>query len=505
MTVETSLDRDTAIEASRKNLNFLAMLCIPEIFKFKYPPMLLAVWQMITSAVLEGTTYAKLAIGLPRGFAKTVFLKIFVVWCILFSGRKFILVICNTASLAENFIADVVTILNSFNILRIFGDWRLGLTKDTQELKKFTFKGRDITLAALGTGSSLRGLNIKFVRPDLIIMDDMQSKEEAESPVESEKILTWMLATLLKARDYTRCLVIFVGNMYACEGSILRKLKVDATWISFITGGILEDGESLWPEFRSVSSLLEELESDMAMGHPEIFFAEVMNDPEAGSKSNVDFTKINMWKVDPKVPQYHEGGFVIIDPSAGKKKSNDVAIGVFLIFDGEPVFWEVKVGKFDPLAQCRESILLAAKYKLPAIIVEDVAYQSTLIFWMKQVLLQLGMGLEAIRILPINPQFTLKNSRIIEGLKQLTAQPKEGAVIKGRIFLHPEVRSSVTHQIVYWNPLKRDNKDDILDLMGYAYRVINTYHTLLLSVIDADLGNGAKAVFGADLADEMAF
>ena len=221
------LSRDQAVDACRQDLNFFAALCVPDVFEFDFPPVFLAVWQMLTDAAVKKVGQDKLAIGLPRGFGKTILLKLYVVWLILFTDRRFILVVCNTANLAENFISDVVDILSSPNIVRVFGDWRVGLTKDTQPLKKFTFAGRPVTIAALGSGSSLRGLNIKFVRPDSIIMDDMQSREEAESQVESIKVLTWMLGTLLKANNKARCQFTFVGNMYPFDGSILKKLRTN--------------------------------------------------------------------------------------------------------------------------------------------------------------------------------------------------------------------------------------------------------------------------------------
>jgi hypothetical protein len=158
-------------------------------------------WQMLTEAASRKAGQDRLAIGLPRGFGKTLVLKLFVLWCILFTDRKFILVVCNTASLAENFIADVVDTLNSSNIVRVFGNWQLAVEKDTQPLKKFSFRGRPITLAALGSQSSVRGLNLKYERPDVIIMDDMQSKEEAASPTEAQKTLGWKTGTLLKANN----------------------------------------------------------------------------------------------------------------------------------------------------------------------------------------------------------------------------------------------------------------------------------------------------------------
>lgn len=489
-TPDVGVSRDEAIASSRVSLDFFAMLCIPEIFKFMFPPVFLAVWQLLTSSAQEPTGKKRLALGIPRGFGKTLLLKLFVAWLIAFTDRKFILVVCNTADLAENFIADVADILSSVNYLRVFGDWRLTLEKDRQELKKFSFRGRSVILAGLGAGSSLRGLNIKFVRPDVIIQDDMQSREEAASPVESVKTMSWMIGTLMKANDNNRCLHIFVGNMYPYEGSILRKLQVNPAWISFITGALLEDGESLWPELRSVEDILEELENDSSLGHPEIFYSEVMNDPEAGSRSGVDFSKINIWEGTDEELETAEAGFVIIDPSLGKKTSDDVMIGAVLIYNGEPVLREIKAGKLNPGEQVRESIRLCAKYGLDALVVEGVAYQASLCYWIQQACTQLG--LTNIKPLEINPSGQKKVPRILNALKQLTAA-------KERILIHKEVRAMVTHQITYFDPLKKNNKDDLLDILAYLYKVIAEHQNQLFRAIYHG-GETTEASFSDDLA-----
>lgn len=486
---DVGITREQAVENSRNSLDFFAALCVPEVFRFLYPAIFKAIWQLLTSAALEPTGKKRLAIGIPRGFGKTMLLKLFVAWLIAFSDRKFILVVCNTAGLAENFIADVADILSSLNYLRVFGDWRLTLEKDTQGLKKFSFRGRSVILAGLGAGSSLRGLNIKFVRPDVILQDDMQSREEAGSPVEAVKGLSWMLGTLMKANDNSRCLHVFVGNMYPYEGSILRKLKTNSAWLSFITGALLEDGESLWPEVRSVEDILQELENDESMGHPEIFYSEVMNDEVAGSRSGVDFSKINICRETDEVLLSSPAGFVIIDPSVGKKSSDDVAIGACLIYDAEPVAREINTGKFDPGQQVNESIRLCLKYGLTAIVVESVAYQATLCYWMNQRLSQLG--LTNIRILEITPEGMQKNPRILTMLKQLTAT-------KDRIWLHPSVKSQVTHQITYFDPLKKNNKDDILDILAYFYQVIARHGYALMRPLEMILEE-TEAAFSDDL------
>lgn len=460
-------DRDQAIDAAKKDLNFLAGLSAPDVFRYLFPPILLAIWNLLVEAVQKPTGFLQLAIGLPRGFAKTFFLKIYCIYCILFTDRNFILIVCNTEQLAMNFIADVCDILDSANIKVLFGDWRLAIEKDTQSLKKFGFRGRDITIAGVGVGTSLRGLNLKFRRPDLIIMDDMQSREDAENQLIADKQLVWLMGTLIKARNYERCLAIFVGNLYPFNGSILKKLKYNPKWVSFICGGILSDGKSLWEELRPVKDLLDELENDIAMGHPEIFYSEVLNDEEAGTASGVDVGKIPSYPIhlDSVEPQ---GGFIIIDPASGKKRGNDVAIGMFFLYDGIPVLRKLELGKFNPGDTIQKSLLLAVKHNVQVIAVETNAYQYTLLYWFDYFCTQLKIT--GINLCELNSNSYAKNAKIKDAIADL---------LKGKILIHPEVRSQVVTQIVHWNPLRQNNEDDVLDLLGWCYRCIEQHGHLM--------------------------
>jgi len=53
---------------------------------------------------------------------------------------------------------------------------------------------------------------------------------------------------------------------------------------------------SLWENFNLSNNFLAELDNDVSMGHPEIFFAEVLNDPDAGINSRLDLTKMAAWR-----------------------------------------------------------------------------------------------------------------------------------------------------------------------------------------------------------------
>lgn len=489
-TIEGAASEKELVEGCKTNLDFLAALILTDVYSYGYPRLFHYLWQTLCNAAGELRGKPKFALGIPRGFSKTIVLKLYVVWLVLFSDRKFILIVCNTEKHAMNFLSDVATMLSTPNIIAIFGDWRAGIEdSDTQTLKKFSFRGRSIALAAIGSGSSPRGLNIKFVRPDIVIMDDMQNREEASSSEVAKEQMVWMLGTLMKACHPQRCVYIFVGNMYPFEGSILRKLKHSVNWTSVITGAILADGESLWPEHRSVEDLLEELATDEEQGHPEIFYAEVMNDEEGGTVSGIDVSKIKVLPAELQATSA-QGGFVVIDPSGSKKKSDDTALGAVLVFDGKPVLWELKTGKMDPKQTIRAAISLAMKYGMQLIVVEAVAYQETLCFWFEEAFTE--MGIEGLHVAGVHPGGLQKNARIRDWFKLL---------LSGENYLHPDVRSAVVYQITQFNPLKTNNKDDILDVGAYMSKILTEHGAMCnLLIIDAAVNQVPEAAHTESLA-----
>lgn len=462
-----AFQREEVYNLARQELNFFAPLAIPEVFEFNFPPTYLAIWNLLITKAVTEQEFMRLAVGLPRGFVKTTLMKLFCLYVILYTNRKFILIVCAAAELAENILADIADMLDEPNIKAIYGDWRVGMETDTQKKKKFGFRGRNISLVALGAGSSLRGLNIKHQRPDVILMDDIQKAEEAESIEISDKLLRWMLGTLMKASNKRRCLYIYIGNMYAGAGCILRKLKHNSTWVSFIAGGILADGESIWPELQSKEMLLQEFANDIEMGHPEIFCAEVLNDEAAGSRSGIDISKIpivneEVFSLEP------QGSFIIIDPATDKKQADNTEIGYFEIYDGVPILETIVTGVFSPSETIEKTLRLCLIKNCKVIGVESNAYQYSLLFWFNHFIQQLEI--EGIHLCEIYSGSMSKNNRIKEMLKEL---------LTGVVQLGAKVRSLVINEIVNWNPLRNDNVDNKLDVVAYAMKMIEGYGHLM--------------------------
>ena len=473
-----------AAELSRRDLNFLGMLAAPDEFIFSFPRFYITLFHLLTGLKRNIERYA---IGIPRGFAKTTFIKILCLWYILFSDKRFILIVGASEGLAVNTLADICDLLSSSNIRRLFGNWQLSIEVDTQTLKVFNFRGRDIILRAIGAGTAVRGINRKNQRPDVMIMDDIQTRELSEDKDQSDTLLKWVLGTLMKARSNRGCTYIYVGNMYP-QNCILEKLKNNPKWTSLIVGGILADGTSLWEELRPIEELIEEYESDMEMGHPEIFISEVLNSTDIVGASGIDVSKI------PMIPEYYadadpEGSFILIDPSSGKKQGDDCTIEHYIVCDGTPIFDYIETGTFTPLETIKAAINMGIANNTRLICVEDVAYQSTLLFWFNNYCEE--QGISGFVFMPTSPKNRNKNNRIKAGLIKL---------VKGEIYLGPRVRSLVFSQIMDWNPLKVNNKDDIIDPIGYVDEVMQEYPEYIVKrIFDTDLTT-ESASHGADLA-----
>jgi hypothetical protein len=456
------------VQLSAKNdLDFLAALATPETFKYLFPPVYKSVWQWLLTYVHKSRDFSQLALGLPRGFAKTSLIKLFALYCILFTSKRFILVLAENTSKAVNIVSDIMDMLDEPNIKRTFGDWRVGCETDQQALKKFGFRGRNIILLAATVGT-IRGITLKNARPDVMIMDDIQSREVAESQIVSDSLEREMYGTAMKAKSPEGCLFIFIGNMYPTKWSILRHLKTNPNWIKFIAGGILADGTSLWEDLQPIEQLHKEFQNDLASGHPEIFYSEVLNDENASANSSIDISKI------PPYP-FSEGDipaakFLIIDPSNDKATSDAVSIGYFEVHNGYPVLMDLVEGRLSPGDTIRESLKLCFKYGANLIAIESNAFQYSLLYWFNFITLQ--MGVQGIDPVEIYSGSTSKNSRILSMFLQL---------LKGELWIHPRCSSQTHLQLSQFNALKRDNTDGLLDLLTYAPKVLELYGNQLAS------------------------
>lgn len=458
---QVKISAEEAYKRSFDDFQFYSEIALPDVCAFTWPNEFLIIWALLVKAIREKDQnqvkrVIRFALGLPRGFAKTTFIKLLVTWLIVYDFVNFPLVVCSTEAHAENFIADVHEILCSANMTSLYGNWEGTLAIDSAKMKKGMYRRRTVVIAAIGSGTSVRGLNVAHERPDFIICDDMQTRENAESDTEAVHLLNWFVGTLLKCVDPIFAVVAYIGNMYP-QNCILYKLKENPYWQSLITGCILADSRSLWEALRPLEALFEDFKHDEALGLAHIWFAEMMNDPilERLTLLPKGSVPIPLEKLEDLNP---EAGFIVIDPAGFKEAADDNVILAVLVMNGIPYAVGMECGKLNPKEVIEATLILAHIFSICVIFVEGQAYQQTLCFWFNEELKRAGLS-EHFHIRDVTPSNRSKDSRIRVFIQQLLA--------KTAYILNPEVRQRFVYQAIAYKIGKKKNKDDILDAHAY--------------------------------------
>ena len=465
---EQLYNRKAIIEKNKEDFNFFSPFCLPDIVVTPFPEFYVNLFFMLVQELLKlgGTEIImRFALSLPRGNAKTTFIKLFVVYGIIHDLFSFVIIICANEDRAQDFLSDVHDILSSRNISTVYDNWGTQLRENNKDTKRGSFLRRKIVLQAVGAGTSFRGIIKDNMRPDCIIFDDAQSEKNAESQAESARLLKWVTGTAIKTKSPVRCAVIWIGNMYdPPENCILYQLAKSPNWISLITGGILADGNALWPELHSKAALLEEYLHDASLGQGATWFAEIQNDPTESPNRllpNGDFP------LTPKTEDMEAiGAFVTVDPAGRKKNSDDNVVTGHLVYPGGMTeIYGIAASVMDPQQTIMTAIKVATQIGARLIFPESNAYQETLAFWMEKALVQLELD-HAISIIPVHNS-AVKLGRIREFIKQLLA----GTVI----VTDYQVKAKILFQALAFNITRTDNKDDILDCCAMGEKVKNTY------------------------------
>lgn len=478
---EVSLHHQQIRDYLRDDLDYLATTLMPDEAVYPFPPFYRQVWALILSNLytLSPDQIFRFALGLPRGHVKTNFLKILACYLILHDYNiDFILIVCATEPLAENFLNDIDDMLRSPVITELYGSWEASLSRSTMKIKVSQFQRRQIILAAIGAGTSLRGLNLKRRRPQLIICDDVQTKENDESPREREKLLSWLIGTLFKARSkITKAALIYVGNMYSTD-CILYKFSKIKNWISLITGAILANGEALWPELNSIEELVEEYEHDAGLGHASTWFAEIQNDPIGAAAGLLDpGERLAPWEAQPVGSEaLYPIRFITVDPAGYTAASDDNVVAAHCLMEEETVgTLEIANGRWSPGETVQEIVRQLLEHRVGIIFIESNAYQGTLAYWLQVALDKLG--LDDIIVIPIPSGSASKFQRIKAFVKQWTRDKW--------VFHRQKDYNKVQYQLFSYKTTTKDNVDDILDSGAQALLALSKHYRDILAGAEA--------------------
>ena len=454
-------------EACRQSIDHLAATAAPHIYRYQFPEYYRAIFAIVREALQTERDFTKIALGFPRGFAKSTFLQFVILWAIEFGKKQNIVIICaNVEPLGKAFMANLISLLDHENICNLFGNWRVTAIKTTQTDLEFRVNGKLIKITVAGQGASLRGLVRDGSRPDFIILDDIQTREDAESEQVSDKILDWLYSTINFLRSPFGCTYVFLANMYPTPHALLKKLAEDPEWQTFIASAITSDGESLWEALHPLEQLLKDYRSLQSQGKEAIFWSELMNIGNMNTRLQFDPGKLK--KYSGYELEFHQGTFIVIDPSGKKKTSDNTVISCFRIVDGIPVCVRAIDEILTPKQTIMKAIGMATDFGASLIAAEDVAYQDTLIFWFNEFLT--AGQISGINMIGINPGGVSKNSRLIDVINSSQS---------GEIGFTEETAQLFSDEATAFNPMTVKNKDNFMDTCEYAQKVVKLHSHLV--------------------------
>jgi hypothetical protein len=469
------------------DFHFFSALALPHVVDFPFPPLYIAIWEMLVRARTkeDRLRVLRFALGLPRGFAKTTFVKILLTWFFAYDIARFILVICADEPLAYNLIADIDGILSSRNMEAVYGKWAVNKAIDNREQKTCMYRTIPRILQGAGANSSTRGLNVLNERPDIILFDDMQTMENAKSDTESAALMDKFVGTHLKLVDPAGALIIYIGNMYA-GGCILKELQASPQWVSLVTGCILENGESLWPELHPIDALYDSFKNDASLGRAHIWFAEMMNQPIDNQTSLLPNGLLpECLYTDEFIKENKIAGFVTVDPAGFKRLSDDNVIATHVIMPNyTPILVESDGGIYDPELVIEKAIIQCVTWNLSVIGIEGVGYQHSLLFWANKYIRE-HPEFNYINIVELTPAGRHKETRIITWIQEILASTYQVA---------GDARYNILFQALAYKIGKKNNKDDHLDAGAYGLDMKSNYWGVILSTQERAVDDGARVI-----------
>ena len=469
------LNREQVVQRCMTDLNFMSKFFMPTVCKDDFPPLLDSVWRLWVDGANKLTKYRgefKTASAIPRGYTKTTLIKLFIIWLILFTPHTFIAIIGSTDSNAENIASDVVEMLGQSHVRAVFGSWDSDVRRNSKEERSFKFLGKTVILKPKGALTNVRGLNIFNKRPDVIIMDDVETAEVAASVAESAKLIEWVFSTLVLTINSDGGLIMFVGNVYPHPTSLLHIIKRMPSWTKLILGAILSDGSALWENLHSKRKTIQGYLDSITQGTVRSWLAQYMNAVEDETLNQADLPAIASYgqQVADRVKLVRPDiQYLIIDPATDKKDADDTCLLHVQVYQSLIVCRRTVLDVLSPKETIRRALNMCATYSIPVVFIEDVQYQYTLGQWMREALDVTELK-DLVSVMYVAPKRTNKNSRINLSFKELNA---------AEVIIHPDLYPKYRAEAKKFDPNRKDNRDNLLDTVHYASIIYDTYKNVL--------------------------
>jgi len=360
-----------SLELCYNSTQVCAKTLFPETFYADFSILHDQIFELIDSGA------KKIAIAAPRGIGKTSIARTVAAKSILYRDVNFISYISNSATAAEMQTENIKRELKSnHEVQKLFGnievaDEDIGMD-DTFAKTAWVAFGNTLVMPR-GAGQQVRGLVWRIHRPQLIIVDDLENKEEVMNELNREKLKEWFFSDLMKSinRYLDDWRFIYIDTLKH-EDSLLQTLLDSSDWESLQLSLCDAKYNSLVPAYISTEDLKKEVEEHREKGILDVFYMEYMNVPIA--KEDASFRKefFNYYS-EPDLDKQTIETVIIVDPAkTAKMQSADSAIiAVGLDYANSKIYFRDCVnGKMYPDEIYNEMFAMRARFNAHVVGIE---------------------------------------------------------------------------------------------------------------------------------------
>lgn len=394
--------------------------------------------------------HENISIAAPRGFAKSTFMTFFYSLYLLtnFPGIK-ITIVSATYFLSEYWANLIRRELETNEKIKLrFGDLKGDKTlKWTNEL--FELQNGSM-LMSRGYGQQIRG-----TRPDVVILDDIETDEIVVSETRRNDFDHWFNEEVLGALlPGSRCVTI--GTVLDVDSFLSVQLRTTREgWESRFYQAIM-NGKSIWPEMWPLEAL-ERKRNDIGSY---AFEQEYMNNPIPPDQRQFQKKWIKYYKDLPRNVAY----YAAVDLAIKVGDKNDFTAIIVVAMDANDNMYVVayKRRKMLPKETVDQIFEYYRMYNIQKIGIEEVGFQEMLIHEIKDqrvernlypaiVPLKSGGKRKALRIEALQPRFECGKIFLKEGMDDLELE----------LLRFPSPRCH----------------DDLIDAMSYLLQIVHKAST----------------------------
>jgi len=255
----------------------MCKLFLEETFSSPFSTLHDQIFELIDSG------HNKIAIAAPRGIGKTSIARSVAIKAILYRLTKFIVYVSNSATMAEMQTENIKRdLLTNIMIKKLFGSIKLSDFEgadDTFSKSAWVAFGNTFVLPR-GSGQQVRGINWSNHRPEIVIIDDLEDKDEVKNEEIRKKQKDWFFSDLLKTEDkYGKPTTFIYIDTIKHEDSLLEILMDAPEWASLRLSICDSNYNTLDENYMTTEEIKDEIEQHRNKGLMDLFYMERMNIP----------------------------------------------------------------------------------------------------------------------------------------------------------------------------------------------------------------------------------